>query len=89
MVVRQNRHGGTFTLAGLPDGRGGGVLVIIDFTVDGDGLLHVSAKVEPGDTLVVDDFVLHVHSIVDVPAEGDFDATLVCTPEREQPPPDG
>jgi hypothetical protein len=44
-------------------------------------------EVEPGDTLVVDDFVLHVHSIVDVPAEGDFDATLVCTPEPARPAP--
>jgi hypothetical protein len=45
-----------------------------------------TGEVEPGDTLVVDDFVLHVHSIVDVPAVGGFDATLVCTPETEQPP---
>ena len=42
--VAQNRHMGTFTLAGLPDGPAGEGMVMIDFTVDVDGLLHVSAK---------------------------------------------
>lgn len=38
-------------------------------------------EVAAGELLEVDDFVLHVHSVVDVPAGTDYDATLVCVPE--------
>ncbi len=42
--VRQNRHLGTFVLTGLPEAPAGEVLVMIDFTVDVDGILRVSAR---------------------------------------------
>jgi molecular chaperone DnaK len=41
--VQKNRHLGTFTLAGLPDAPAGDVLVVVDFTVDVDGILTVAA----------------------------------------------
>jgi molecular chaperone DnaK len=42
--VRYNRPVGAFTVTGLPDAPAGEVLVMIDFTVDVNGLLSVSAR---------------------------------------------
>jgi molecular chaperone DnaK len=42
--VRQNRPLGVFTLSGLPDGPAGEVVAMVDFTVDVDGILSVSAR---------------------------------------------
>jgi molecular chaperone DnaK len=42
--VRRNRHLGTFVLGGLPDAPAGEVMVLVDFTVDIDGCLTISAR---------------------------------------------
>ncbi len=42
--VHGNRHMGTFTLSGLPSAPAGDVVAMVDFTVDVDGLLAVSAR---------------------------------------------
>jgi molecular chaperone DnaK len=40
----ENRHLGSFVLGGLPEAPRGEVLVLVDFTVDVNGILSVSAK---------------------------------------------
>jgi molecular chaperone DnaK len=42
--VRDNRHLGRLSLEGLPPGKAGGVKIELNFLVDVDGILHVSAK---------------------------------------------
>jgi molecular chaperone DnaK len=42
--VARNHHLGTFVLANLPDAPAGEVLVLVDFTMDVDGLLSISAR---------------------------------------------
>ena len=42
--VRRNRPLGTFVLGGLPDAPAGEVMVLVDFTVDVDGCLAISAR---------------------------------------------
>jgi len=39
-----NRHLGRFVLGNLPDGRAGEVMLLVEFTVDVDGILRVSAS---------------------------------------------
>jgi molecular chaperone DnaK len=39
-----NRHLGRFVIGALPDGRAGEVMVVVEFTVDVDGILWVSAN---------------------------------------------
>jgi molecular chaperone DnaK len=42
--VKENRHLGRFTLEGLPEGKAGSVRVELNFLVDVDGIVHVSAR---------------------------------------------
>jgi molecular chaperone DnaK len=41
---QDNRHLGRFSIGGLPDGPGGEIMVVVEFTVDVDGILRVSAS---------------------------------------------
>jgi len=42
--VRENRHLGRFVCSGLPSAPAGEVLLLVEFTVNVDGILHVSAS---------------------------------------------
>jgi molecular chaperone DnaK len=46
-TVDANRYIGALQLTGLPAAPGGSVRVAVDFTIDADGILHVTAR-EPG-----------------------------------------
>jgi molecular chaperone DnaK len=43
-MARDNRHLGAFVLSGLPEARAGDVLVMVDFSVDVDGIVRVSGR---------------------------------------------
>ena len=42
--ARENRHLGAFVLGNLPEGRAGDVMVMVDFSVDVDGIVRVAGR---------------------------------------------